>query len=161
MELMRDPREALNNIMEALLFTYRYDASRRTFVLITEYPFKSPGSIREFAAFTFEDADFQRVSGDYEPYQGHQDSFQAKGPGAFVIQSVRQKADGGSGRDQLELWFGPNFGGIVVTYGALRGYTRGSTAEKVGPSDWVYRDSKTNQPFDFDYPFPSLASPPA
>ena len=153
MELMRDPREALNNIMEALLFTYRYDASRRTFVLVTEYPFKSPGSVREFAAWVFSDASFQRVPGDHEPYQGHQESFQAKGPGAFVIQSVRQKPD------QLELWFGPNFGGFVVTYGEVQGYTRGSTAEKVGPSEWVYRDSKTNQPFDFDYPFPALAPP--
>jgi len=154
-ELVRDPREALNNIMEALLFTYRYDAQRRTFVLITEYPFTSPGSVREFAAFVFEDASFQRLPGDYEPYQGHGESFQAKGPGAFVIQNIRQKAN------EVELWFGPNFGGILVSYGQVRGYTRGSTAEKVGPADWVYRDSRTNEAFDFDYPFPSLAAPPA
>ncbi|GAA1847033.1 hypothetical protein GCM10009687_11310 [Asanoa iriomotensis] len=153
MEPMRDPREALNNIMEALLFTYRYDAGRREFLLITEYPYKSPGSVREFAAFVFADAEFRRLPGDYAPYQGHGETFQAKGPGAFVIQNIRQK------EDQIELWFGPNFGGVTVTYGDVRGYTRGSTAEKTGPSEWVYRDSKTNEPFEFDYPFPSLTGP--
>ncbi|MEV0714743.1 hypothetical protein [Asanoa sp. NPDC050611] len=147
---MRDPRAALDNIMEALLFTYQYDARRRTFVLITEYPFTSPGSVREFAAFVFEDAEFRRLPGDHGAYQGHGESFQASGPGAFVIQSIRQKAD------RLELWFGPNFGGVAVTYRQVRGFTRGSTAERVGPDEWIYRDARTRQRFDFDYPFPSL-----
>jgi hypothetical protein len=153
-ELMREPRDALNNVMESFVFTYRHDADRRKVVFVADYPFTSPGSIREFAAFVFEDAEFQRLAGDYAPYQGHGDSFQAKGPGAFVIQNVKQKAD------QLELWFGPNFGGVSIRYGDVRGYTRGSTAEKVGPSEWIYRDSSTNERFDFDYPFPSLAAPP-
>jgi hypothetical protein len=157
-EPMRDPREALNHIMEALVFTFRHDADRRTFLLITDFPFKSPGSIREFAAFLFEDAHFERLPGDRPAYERYHDSFQAHGPGGIVVQDIQQKTSD-SGQDQVELWFGPGFGGLVVTYGEIRGYTRGSTAEKVGPMEWVYRDSKTNKEFDFDYPFPSLAGP--
>jgi hypothetical protein len=157
-DLMRDPRDGLNNVMESFVFTYRYDPERRTVLFITDYPFTSPGSIREFAAFVFEDAEFQRISGDYPAYQDITDSYQGKGPGGMVVQNIRQKSVG-AGRDWVELWFGPNFGGIAVTYGELRGYTRGSTAEQTGPSDWQYRDSKTNEKFQFEYPFPSLAGP--
>jgi hypothetical protein len=158
MEPMRDPREALNHIMEALVFTFRYDPEHRTFLFITEYPFKSPGSRREFAAFVFEDADFERLAGDRPVYQRYHDSFQASGPGGIVVQDIQQKTSD-SGRGQVELWLGYGFGGLIVTYGHVCGYTRGSTGEKVGPMEWVYRDSKTNERFDFDYPFPSLASP--
>jgi hypothetical protein len=150
---VRDPRQALGNIAEALLFTYRYGAETRTFLLVTEYPFKSPGSVREFAAWTFEDADFYRLPGSHLS-----DSFQATGPGAVVIQSIRQKTVPPD-RDSVELWFGHNAGGFTITYRQLRGETRGSTATKVGPSTWIYRDSNTGEEFEFDYPFPSLIGP--
>ena len=142
--------------MEALLFTYSYDEETRTFLLVTEYPFRSPGSVREFAAWTFEDADFNRLPGSHYPHISN--TFQARGPGGVVIQSIRQKTVPPD-RDSLELWFGPNFGGFAVTYRQLHGHTRGSTATKVGPSTWIYRDSKTGEEFDFDYPFPSLIGP--
>ena len=125
---------------------------------MTDYPFTSPGSVREFIAFVFEDAGFERVPGDHEPYQKYQDLFQSSGPGAFVIQSIRQESEE-AGRQRVELWLGPNFGGIVVTYAGLRAYTRGSTAEQTGPMTWQYRDSRTNDPFEFAYPFPTLAPP--
>ncbi|MDG4821378.1 hypothetical protein O7635_05855 [Asanoa sp. WMMD1127] len=158
MELMREPQDALNNVMESFVFTYRYDAHARTVVFVVDYPFTSPGSVREFAAFVFEDAEFQRVPGDYAAYQSITDFYQGKGPGGMVVQYIKQKSLGPD-RDQVELWFGPNFGGILVTYGRLRGYTRGSTARQTGPADWQYRDSKTGEKFQFEYPFPSLAGP--
>jgi hypothetical protein len=157
-EPMRDPQEALNHIMEAFIFTFRHDADRRTFLLITDFPFKSPGSVREFAAFVFEDADFERLPGDYAPYQHFQDAYQGHGPGGIVVQDIKQKTLD-NGKYWAELWFGPNFGGVAVTYSEIRGYTRGSTAEQVGATEWIYRNSRTSEQYDFDYPFPSLASP--
>ncbi|GIF72080.1 hypothetical protein [Asanoa siamensis] len=158
MELMRDPRDALNNVMESFVFTYRFDAQRRRVVFVVDYPFTSPGSIREFAAFVFEEAEFQRLPGDYAAYQSITDFYQGKGPGGMVVQHIEQKTLG-PGRDWVELYFGPNFGGIAITYGRLTGYTRGSTATQTGPMDWQYRDSKTNETFQFEYPFPALAGP--
>ncbi|MEV0714742.1 hypothetical protein [Asanoa sp. NPDC050611] len=155
---MSDPRDALDNVMESFVLTYRYEAARRRFIFITDYPFTSPGSIREFSAFVFQDADFERLQGDYEPYQKNYDAYQIVGPGGMVVQNVDQKVLA-SGRQWVELWFGPNFGGVAITYGALEGYTRGSTAKEVAPSTWEYRDSRTNERFEFRFPFPSLAGP--
>ncbi|MEV1328818.1 hypothetical protein AB0J20_04480 [Micromonospora costi] len=160
MEPMRDPRAALGHIMEALVFSYVYEPERATFTLVTEYPFKSPGSIREFAAFVLSAAEFERLAGDLAPYQRFQESYQGSGPGGMVVQDVQQR-DVGPDRHRLELWFGDNFGGVAVTYGEARGWTRGSTAEQVGPRQWVYRDLRTNEPFDLDYPFPKLVGGPA
>src|SRR6266545_4549589 len=101
------------------------------------------------AAFVFEDADFERLPGDLEPYQAYGDSFQAEGSGGLVFQDISQRAEG-SGRQRVELWFGPNFGGVAVSYRQVRGYTRGSTAEQTVPSKWQYRDSRTDEKFDFD-----------
>ncbi|WP_433119992.1 hypothetical protein [Micromonospora sp. CA-246542] len=157
---MHDPREALDHIMEALVFSYRFDAERRTFVLVTEFPRKSPGSIREFAAFVFADVEFERLSGNLPPYQRFHEAYDGVGPGGMVVQDVQHR-DVGSGRQRLELWFGNNFGGVAVVFGSLVGYTRGSTAEQVGPRQWVYRDSRTNERFDFDFPFPTLVGPTA
>ena len=157
---MTAPAAALDDVMESFVLTYRHDPGRRTVLLVTDYPVTSPGSIREFAAWVFEDADFSRIGGDYAPYQGTVDSYQGKGPGGIVVQHIGRKSVA-PGRDWVELWFGPNFGGIAITYGAVRGYTRGSTATQVGPAAWQYRDSKTNEKFEFAYPFPELtdASP--
>ncbi|WP_210916219.1 hypothetical protein [Micromonospora sp. U21] len=157
-EPMRDPRAALNHIMEALVFSYRYDLEERTFVLVTEFPLKSPGSVREFAAFVFATVDFERLAGDLAPYQRFHEAYSGVGPGGMVVQDVQQR-DIGPDRHRLELWFGDNFGGVAVVYGQLRGFTRGSTAEQVGPRQWVYRDSRTKERFDLDFPFPSLVGP--
>src|SRR6266540_3911228 len=48
------------------------------------------------------------------------------GGGAYAAHTTR----GGSARQRVELWFGPNFGGVAVSYRQVRGYTRGSTAEQ-------------------------------
>jgi hypothetical protein len=155
---LADPGEALGDVMESFVLTYHHDAASRTVLLVTDYPFTSLGSVREFAAFVFEDASFERIPGDYSPYQGVTDSYQGKGPGGMVVQHVGRRP-AGPGRDRVELWFGPNFGGVAITYGGLRGYTRGSTATQTGPATWQYRDSKTNEKFEFAYPFPSLIGP--
>jgi len=155
MQPMSRPEEALNNLMESVLLAFRFDPRRRTFTLVSDYPFRSPGSRREFAGFVLEDVDFERLAGDNEYDQAYQDSFQAQGPGGLVFQSIRQQAVG-SGRRRIELWFGPSFGGVAVVYGSVRGYARGSTAEQVGPMEWVYRDSRTREEFDFYRPFPAL-----
>lgn len=160
MEPMRDPRGALNHIMEALVFSYGYDPRRATFTLVTEFPLKSPGSIREFAAFAFEQVEFERLAGDHAPYQHFQETYHGIGPGGMVVQDIQQR-DVGPDRHRVELWFGDNFGGVAVSYTGLRGWTRGSTAEQVGPRQWVYRDARTNETFDLDFPFPSLVGPPA
>jgi hypothetical protein len=155
MQPLDSPTNALSSIMECGLTSFRYDSELRKFVLvIADYPFRSPGSIREFAAFVFTDTDFVRENGDYAPMQMHREHFQARGHGAVVIQSVSVGVL--DGRQRLELWFGPNFGGIEVTYAYVEGYTRGSTATQTGPMDWQYFDSRSGEPFDFDYPFPDL-----
>ena len=160
MQPMRDPREALSHIMEALVFSYVHDAQRNTFTLITEFPLKSPGSVREFAAFVFEQVTYERLAGDYPPYQDFRETYHGIGPGGMVVQDLQQR-DVGPDRHRLELWFGDNFGGVAVGYGGLRGWTRGSTAEQVGPRQWVYRDLDTNKAFDLDFPFPDLVGRPA
>ncbi|MDO3704125.1 hypothetical protein Q3W71_20890 [Micromonospora sp. C28SCA-DRY-2] len=160
MEPMRDPRGGLNHIMEALVFSYVYDPQRATFTLVTEYPLKSPGSIREFAAFVFEQVEFERLAGDHAPYQHFRETYHGVGPGGMVVQDIQQR-EIGPGRHRVELWFGDNFGGVAVGYAGLRGWTRGSTAEQVSPRQWVYRDARDNEEFDLDFPFPSLVGPPA
>ncbi|MEU8184211.1 hypothetical protein AB0B86_25980 [Micromonospora sp. NPDC049047] len=160
MEPMRDPRAALNHITEALVFGYRWDQQRRTFILVTEFPVRSAGSIREFAAFVFTDVDVERLAGDLPAYQRFQEAYDGVGPGGMVVQDVQQR-DVEPDRHQVELWFGDNFGGVVVVFGALAGYTRGSTAEQVGPRQWVYRDVHTDERFDIDFPFPALVGPTA
>ncbi|MEV4618510.1 hypothetical protein AB0J74_07380 [Asanoa sp. NPDC049573] len=159
MDALPDAGAALGDIMESFVLTYRHDAATRTVLLVTDYPFTSPGSIREFVAFVFDDASFERLPGDHAPYQSVTDAYQGKGPGGMVVQHIGRRS-AGPGRERVELWFGPNFGGIAITYGALRGYSRGSTATQTGPASWQYRDSKTDETFDFPYPFPSLTDGP-
>jgi hypothetical protein len=150
------PEEALNQLMECLLLSFRYSPEQRTFTLATDYPLKSPGSIRQFVGFTFTDADFTREYGEIDHFRQYDTSFQA-GPqtGAIVVQSVTQSTTN-TGSRRLDLWFGPNFGGVHIRYGRVVGYTRGSTAEQVNPTTWVYRDLQTRQEFDMFKPFPSL-----
>src|SRR6266542_592501 len=93
MQPMSRPEEALNNLMESVLLAFRFDPRRRTFTLVSDYPFRSPGSRREFAGFVLEDVDFERLAGDNEYDQAYQDSFQAQGPGGLVCQRIRQPTD--------------------------------------------------------------------
>jgi hypothetical protein len=143
------PVDALARLAECLLLSFAYASDRRQFTLVTDYPIRSTGSIREFAGFRFDGAGFEREPGDFEPDRDV-DHFQSSGPGAVLVQAVTVEPA------QASLWFGPNFGGFTVTFGALSGWTRGSIATEIGPSTWQYRDTRTGEPFDFHRPFPTL-----
>jgi hypothetical protein len=128
-------------------------------LVITDYPYRSEGSVREFVAFVFTEVEFYRRVGDHESLQVYHDRYHVVDAGVVVVvQSVRQSTLE-QGRHRLGVNFGPDFGGIVITYSDVGAFARGSVINQVGWRDWTYRDSRTNEPFDFDWPFPSLIGP--
>lgn len=65
----------------------------------------------------------------------------------------------GDDRDRsVELSFGPNFGGVAFSYGAVAGFIRHARAEDRN-GDWIYRDAHTGESFDFARPFACALDP--
>ncbi|MBC6462449.1 hypothetical protein [Actinomadura sp. HBU206391] len=155
MEPIQALETSLSYLTECLVIAYELSSRRGAFTLVVDYPMRSPGSMREFAAFVFDDARVERLHRDGRTSERLHGECRSTWGGA-VIQTVRQFTQYGRGR--VELWYSLD-AGIQVTYGTLRGFTRASTAQQVGGS-WVYRDLRSGEEFDFDHPFPSLMEPP-
>jgi hypothetical protein len=151
---MRGPETGLAYVVDGLMFGFRLERDERRFVLVTDYPYTSPGSRREFAAFVFTEVDFfERTRGEDESLQRFHDEF-LSGPRRYrSVRRVRQRDERGLRR--VELCFDAAFGGVVLRYGGLKGFTRGSVAHRVGDT-WVYQDAVTGRRFDFHRPFPEL-----
>src|SRR5262245_50281634 len=72
------PRNALKNLKGALVLTFRWETESRTFLLVADYPFNSPG-VPEFVAFVFEGAQFERLPPEWpirDRYHRFHDSYQ-------------------------------------------------------------------------------------
>lgn len=152
---LRDPRDALTKLMECLMIAFAYSRKRGSFVLVCDFPDKAPSADRAFAAFVFDGVrDFSREAGDLPELRRFEESFEAQwSEGGVVIQAIGpgNLREGG----QIELWFGPNFGGLQFAYDSVVGYVRNGIAENVD-GDWLYRDAVSGEEFDFHDPFPGL-----
>jgi hypothetical protein len=74
----------------------------------------------------------------------------------IVIQHLSSTGDD-DGRC-VELSFGPNFGGIAFSYDGVAGFIRHARAEERA-GDWIYRDARTGEAFDFARPFVGTRDP--
>jgi hypothetical protein len=154
-ETMDDPYETLTNIMESLVLSFELSRERRRFTLVCDYPFKAPGAHRSFVGFVFDEVrDFTREEGDLAKFKEFRDQFQLRSvTGGVVIQAI--KSTGAADGRHIELWFGPNFGGLRFRYGSANAYRRNALAKEVR-GDWLYRDMHSQEEFDFYEPFPDL-----
>lgn len=154
-ETIVDPYEALTNIMESLVLSFELSRERRRFTLVCDYPFKAPGAQRAFVGFVFEDVrDFVREEGNLAKFKESKERFRLRSmAGGIVIQAAEStsKTDG----RHLELWFGPNFGGLQFAYDLAKAYRRNALAREVN-GEWLYRDMHSQEQYDFYEPFPDL-----
>src|SRR6266511_6178763 len=100
------------------------------------------------AAFVFEDADFERLPGDLEPYQAYGDSFQAefRWPGVSGHQPAGRGFRSPAGRTLVRAELRRGGGLLPAGTWLHQGIDGGADV----PSKWQYRDSRTDEKFDFD-----------
>lgn len=154
-ETMDSPNEALTNLMECLVLSFELSRERRRFTLVCDYPFKLPGADCALVAFVFDAVhDFVREEGDLPALKGFTEVFHARAfTRPIVIQSI--KSTGAADDRYIELWFGPNFGGLQFRYGSATAYRRNAIAKEVR-GNWLCRDMDSQEVFDFYEPFPDL-----
>lgn len=157
-EPLADAEAALRRLVESLVISYALDRATATFTLVADYPYKAPGAQRSFVALQFSGVrSFRREPGDLGELRPFTDAYSvANSPRPIVIQYLSTTGDGSD--RSVELWFGPNFGGVAFSYDATAGFVRHACAEKCG-GDWVYRDARTGEPFDFARPFAGALDP--
>ncbi|MFT3926006.1 MAG: hypothetical protein QM778_25910 [Myxococcales bacterium] len=159
MRTIDSPDEVLGRMLECLVIAFSYSVEAKRFVLVSDYPDKSPGSVRELIALVFHDVDrFFREPGDLPALARFHFSYFARDEvGGRVVQSV-QSTDVAPGLRRARFWFGPNFGGVTLDYRSLAGLARGSRVVQKG-REFVYSDVQTSLEFDFYNPFPDLLNP--
>ena len=157
-EPLAEAEAALARLGESLVISYAFDATAATFTLVADYPDRAPGAQRSFVALRFSGVrSFRRDPGDFAELQAFTGTYSLAGsPRPIVIQHLR--ATGSAGDRSVELWLGPNFGGIAFSYDALTGFVRHARAEAHG-GEWIYRDARTGEPFDFARPFAGSLDP--
>lgn len=149
---LSDPEAALGRLAESLVISYVLDPAAATFTLVADYPDRALGAQRSFVALRFSGVrGFHRDPGNLAELQAFTDTYSvADSPRPIVIQHLSMTGDE-SGRS-VELSFGPNFGGVAFSYDAVAGFIRHARAEE-RDGDWIYRDARTGEAFDFARPF--------
>ncbi len=156
---VKQPWEALLKLQECLVLGFVYEESQHRFALVADFPDDVRESDRAFVAFRFFGVrDFVRERGDLSWYEDVVDSYtSADYEASVVIQHVSSSKE--LGRRSVELWFGPNFGGIRFSCDELKVTVRYAYASEIDGS-WIYRDAESREEFDFYTPFPDIAVPP-
>lgn len=156
MEMQNVNTVDLNKLQESLLIAFVYHAEGRRFSLVSDYPERSPGSVRDLVALVFNDVNrFTRESGDLPKLARFHFRYAAKDEvGGCVFQDI-QIGNGAQGYRHVRFWFGANFGGISFDYRSLEVHRRGSRVVQV-EKDFFYFDIVSNKEFDFYNPFPRL-----
>jgi hypothetical protein len=152
---LTDPESALRLLPECLVISFRFAPDRGMLTLVCDFPQKTPGSAREFAAFVFHDVcEFSREFGNLERFRAFRETYESRHAGAVVVQGVRVEKGARSSR-RVEFWLGVNFGGFSFEYASVEGFTRASSVEQVH-GGFRYRDLHTKEEFDFLDPFAGL-----
>ena len=151
-EPIADAGAALGRLIESLVISYSLDLAVATFTLVADYPDRAPGAQRSFVALQFSSVrGFRRYRGNLAELQASADTYStADSPSPIVIQHLSTTGDDGD--RHVELWFGPNFGGVAFSYGGMAGFIRHARTEE-RDGDWIYRDARTGEAFDFARPF--------
>jgi hypothetical protein len=157
-EPIADAGAALGRLIESLVISYSLDLAAATFTLVADYPDRAPGAQRSFVALRFSSVrSFRRYPGNLAELQASTDTYStADSPRPIVIQHLSTTGDD-DGRC-VELSFGPNFGGIAFSYDGVAGFIRHARAEE-RDGDWIYRDARTGEAFDFARPFAGARDP--
>jgi hypothetical protein len=155
---LADPEVALGRLVESLVISYVLDPAAATFTLVADYPDRAPGAQRSFVALRFSGVrGFHRDPGNLTELQAFVDTYSlADSPGPIVIQHLSTTGDDSD--RSAELSFGPNFGGVAFSYDAVAGFIRHARAEE-RDGDWIYRDARTGEAFDFARPFVGALPP--
>lgn len=155
---LSDPQAALGRLAESLVISYVLDPVAATFTLVVDYPDRAPGAQRSFVALRFSGVrGFHRDPGNLAELQAFTDTYSvADSRRPIVIQHLCTTGDDSD--RSVELSFGPNFGGVAFSYGAVAGFIRHARAEERN-GDWIYRDAHTGESFDFARPFACALDP--
>jgi hypothetical protein len=153
---LEDAESALRLLLECLVLSFRFRPSQSTVTFVCDYPQKTPGSSREFAAFIFHDVgEFSRQFGNLERLRAFREAYELRDEsGGVVVQSIRLE-NAPSGKNRVVFWLGVNFGGISFEYAWVEGFTRASIVQEVNGA-FLYRDLRTGEEFDFLEPFAGL-----
>jgi len=152
MARVENPASVLPYLKEQSVQRFEYKDSERIFELICHFPKKVRGGDPIFFLGRFGGVErFRRLEGDLAAFKDFTTSYQA-GPGIrpIVIQSLTYPH-----ADEIEFWFGANFGGVAFAFTSLEAFTRESSVKEVG-RDFIYSDSVSGVEFDFYHPFDGL-----
>lgn len=146
----------LEYLMESLLIAFAYNEHERQFVIVSDYPERSPGSVYDLVGLVFKDVKrFDRQLGDIPKLKKYRFRYATKDEvSSRSFQDIETRG-GEDGRHYVRFWFGPSFGGMAFEYRSLEVHRRGSRVVRV-KEDRIYFDAMSMKEFDFYNPFPDL-----
>jgi len=147
----------LRKLQDQLLLAFVDHPTERRFTIVSTYPDRSPGSMRDLAAFDFKDVyRFKREAGDRRELRKYQFNFRANDEvRAYEFEDVQTRG-GDFGCRRVRQWFGFGFGAIAFDYRSFEIHRRGSRIVEVKKNDFIYYDAVSGEKFDFYNPFPDL-----
>ncbi|KFA94036.1 hypothetical protein Q664_05170 [Archangium violaceum Cb vi76] len=149
---IKDSMGALEGALESLLISYQYEASKKTLVIVLDYPDKAAGADRAFLRLRFMSvSDFHRVPGTFADLQRFKESYSTREtPATTVVQRVDIEKKEDSLR--ITLSFG-SFGDLAFVFRSLWAESRSARATKTSKNTWTYHDVDDGKPVDFYDPF--------
>jgi hypothetical protein len=152
LQLISNASDALLLLRECLVLSFAHKKSKKEFILVSDFPIKSPGTSRAFVHCRFCGVhDFQRELGDMKKFADINESYQVvKSSPPIVVQSIRFEPK------SIDFWFGFGFGGVNFRYFSVEIYKRDTHVE-MRDGDYRYSDAVSGEPLDFYKPFHDLA----
>lgn len=149
---IKDSMDALKGALENLLISYQYEASKKTLVVVLDYPEEAAGADRAFLRLRFMDvSDFHRIPGTFADLQHFKESYSTREtPGSTVVQRVDIEKKANSLRIALSLG---SFGELTFVCRSLSAELRCAYATKTSENTWTYHDVDDGKPIDFYNPF--------
>jgi hypothetical protein len=143
---------ALEGSLESLLISYQYEASKKTLVVVLDYPDKAAEADRAFLRLRFMDvSEFHRVPGTFADLQRFKESYSTREtPASIVVQQIDIEKKANSLR--IALSFG-SFGGLTFMCRSFSAESRSACATKADANTWTYHDVEDDKPVDFYDPF--------
>lgn len=143
-------------LLEGLLIEFEYFADQKIVLIISNivnWSLKKDAG--EFQKTVFKGVkSFERLFGANKGFL--ENSFHEKDYiSTHVIQDI--KFSQANGDFHIVFYIDNFFGGFQFLFKDLEIETKIGCGLKVGDQEWIYRDIKTNDQFDFHYPFGNLA----
>jgi hypothetical protein len=151
---------AIAALWECLVFGYEYDHRHDRFVFVSDFPLRPRRGDRAFLALVFGHVvAFERLPGTRAQDQrfGTRYGLEERGR-PKVVQSVKLR-DTPMHR-HIELWLGPEFGGVAFKFASADAVVREARVEERSGA-FVYHDLVTDEIFDCFAPFPQLLGRPS